>query len=367
MNGEQGTMGATRIHGEAEPLAHGGGASFLSDMDANQLRSTAQELAAHCAKFQGTSALTSIVQLVSTAALFMACCAAIFYGVAREWWPVLGLSPIAAGLMVRLFILQHDCGHGSFFRKRFANDLVGRAISVITLTPYDYWRQAHAIHHATSGNLDRRGIGDIDTLTVAEYRKLPLRKKLSYRAYRHPFVWLLLGAPYHFTIVQRIPFGQVLSFAKIWRSVLLLDLALILVYGALLLLLGWKTLLIGFLPISVMAAWIGGWLFFIQHQFEDAWWKKGEKWDFHSAAILGSSYYVMPRILQWFTGSIGIHHIHHLCNKIPNYRLQECLNASPMLQGMSRLTLGESIKCIRLALWDEKAGKLVGFGALKTA
>ena len=185
--------------------------------------------------------------------LFVLCWVLMWLSLGVSYWICFALTLPAAGLLVRLFLIQHDCGHGSFFRKRRANDLVGRAISVITLTPYDYWRQAHAIHHATSGNLDRRGIGDIDTLTVAEYRALPLRKKLSYRAYRHPFVWLLLGAPYHFTIVQRIPFGQVLSFAKIWRSVLLLDLALILVYGTLLLLLGWKTLLIGFLPISVMA------------------------------------------------------------------------------------------------------------------
>lgn len=366
MTGEKGKLGTTRVDGEAGTVAYGAHASSPSDLVGKDLKSTARALAAHCAKYQDASPFTSIMQLATTAALFMASCGVILYGVTQEWWPVLALTPIAAGLMVRLFILQHDCGHGSFFRTRRANDLVGRAISIITLTPYDYWRQAHAAHHATSGNLDRRGIGDIDTLTVSEYKALPLRKRLSYRAYRNPFIWLLIGAPYHFAISQRIPFGQVLSFSRIWLSVLSLDFAIVLVYGGLLLLLGWKTLIFGFVPILVMAAWIGGWLFFIQHQFEDTWWQKGEKWDFHAAAILGSSYYVMPPILQWFTGSIGIHHIHHLCNKIPNYRLQECLDASPLLQGMSRLRLAESLKCVRLALWDEKAGKLVGFGALKT-
>ena len=357
MTGEMGTADAR--------LDDTGAASPTGD-NTGDISSVARELAAHCAKYQGANALTSVVQLATTSALFLATCAAVMYGVSQEWWPALALTPIAAGLMVRLFILQHDCGHGSFFRSRLANDLVGWGLSIITLTPYEYWRQSHAMHHATSGNLERRGIGDIDTLTIAEYKALPLLKRLSYRAYRNPIILLVLGAPYHFSIAQRIPFGQVLSFSRIWRSVLSLNLAIFAVYGGLLFLVGWKTLLISHIPVLVMAAWIGGWLFFIQHQFENTSWQKGEDWDFHTSAILGSSYYVMPRVLQWFTGNIGIHHIHHLCNKIPNYRLQECLDASPKLQGMSRLTLTESLKCVRLALWDEDAGKLVGFGALKS-
>ena len=285
----------------------------------------------------------------------------MWLGLEHGFWPVLALSLPMGGLLVRFFIIQHDCGHGSFFRSRFANDMLGRAISLLTLTPYGNWRRAHAKHHATSGNLAKRGSGDIMTLTVREYRALSPVKRFFYRLYRNPFVLLFLGPPYLFIISYRVPFGAPVPFREAWPGVVMLNAGLVAFYGLLGPLVGWLNLLLILGPAVAIAAWAGGWLFFIQHQFEDTVWEKGEDWNFHSAAIRGSSYYVLPKILQWFTGNIGLHHIHHLNGKIPNYRLQECLDASPELKGMSRLTILESLKCVRLALWDEDGRKLVSF------
>ncbi|MAE51003.1 MAG: fatty acid desaturase [Micavibrio sp.] len=286
------------------------------------------------------------------------------------YWIVAILILPAAGLLVRLFVLQHDCGHGSLFPSRRANNLTGRLLSVLTFTPYDCWRKAHNLHHACSGHLDRRGVGGVDTLTVREYRALSSANKLAYRLYRNPFVMILFGAPYNSLIGQRffankgLPFNESyrsLPFKKVWKSVLSLNLALVLFYGTLGMLFGFKPLLVIVLPVVIIASWIGGWLFFIQHQFEEAYWEKNENWNFHDAAVLGSSHYVLPPLLQWFTGNIGLHHIHHLCAKIPNYRLQECLEGSPVLQEMNRLNLGESLECACLALWDEDRRKMIAF------
>jgi len=328
---------------------------------------TARRLARHCDAYKGADPGRSIVQLIVTAVPFFVLTTILFVAVASEFWPALVLTVPAGVFLVRLFIIQHDCGHGSYFRTRRANDTLGRLLSVLTLTPYTFWKKAHAMHHATSGNLDKRGFGDIDTLTVAEYGALSPFKRLIYRIYRHPLVLFVFGMPYHFIIGQRIPFWMPFAFAKVWRSVLLSDLALVVVYGGLIALLGLQTVLIVVLPTVIVAAWIGGWMFFIQHQFSDTHWASDADWNFHSAAILGSSYYVLPGMLQWLTGYIGIHHIHHLCGTIPFYRLKDCLDSSPELQGMSRLTFRESLRSVRLALWDEGSHKLIGFGDLKLA
>lgn len=207
----------------------------------------------------------------------------------------------------------------------------------------------------------------MDTFTVEEYKALPKLKRLKYRTLRHPAVFLLFGAPLFLLLNHRSPFGQSLPARDIWKSIMGLNLAIILVYGGIGLLIGFKTLAMLYLPVLCFTAWIGGWLFFVQHQFENTYWERKEEWRFQDAAVLGSSYYALPPIVQWFTGNIGLHHIHHLCGKIPNYRLQECLEASPELQKINRLTFWESLKCARLALWDEDNQKLVGFSALKTA
>lgn len=286
------------------------------------------------------------------------------------------LAPLAAGMLVRLFIIQHDCGHGSFFSSKRANEWTGRAISLFTFTPYSFWRTAHNMHHAGSGDLGRRGIGSIDTLTVKEYQALPTRKRLAYRLYRNPFFLLGLAVPFNTFIGQRIPTLQSASFLEEYpcvpddvarRSIHGLNIALVVFYGLAALTLGWAPLVALYLPVVVLTSWAGGWLFFIQHQFEDAHWKRGAEWNFSEAAVMGSSHYVLPRLLHWFTGNIGLHHIHHLCSLIPNYKLQQCLKDSPELQGMNRLTLRESLRCTRWALWDEELSKMIAFRDLKFA
>lgn len=324
-------------------------------------RQLARHLARHCALYKGADFRRSLIQILTTFLPFLALAAIIWLGLEHGFWPVLALTLPMGGLLVRFFIIQHDCGHGSFFRSRFANDMLGRAISLLTLTPYGNWRRAHAKHHATSGNLAKRGSGDITTLTVREYQALSPARRFVYRLYRNPFVLLFLGPPYLFILSYRVPFGAPVPFREAWPGVVMLNAALVALYGLLGLAFGWVNLLLILGPVILIGSWAGVWLFFIQHQFEETVWEDGANWNFHIAALRGSSYYVLPKILQWFTGNIGLHHIHHLNGKIPNYRLQECLDASPQLKGMSRLTILESLKCVRLALWDEDGRKLVSF------
>jgi omega-6 fatty acid desaturase (delta-12 desaturase) len=308
----------------------------------------------------------ALLQLVTTVLPFVGLSALLLWSASQGSWPVLlfvlpALALLAGGLLVRLFIIQHDCGHGSFFSSRAANTWVGRALSVLTLTPYGYWRRAHSLHHASAGDLSRRGIGDVDTLTVREYRVLSAWGRLKYRIYRNPAVLHVLGPPLYFVLFQRSPFGQALPAREAWRSIMGLNAALLVLYGALVAILGIGPVALALLPVACVASWVGGWLFFVQHQFEQTRWDEGKEWDFQLGALGGSSYYVLPRILQWFTGSVGLHHIHHLNSRIPNYRLQACLDGDEVLARISRLTLRESFSCIGLALWDEERRKLVSF------
>jgi omega-6 fatty acid desaturase (delta-12 desaturase) len=308
----------------------------------------------------------ALVQLATTFPPFVALTALLLWGASQGNWLVLLVSVpvlalLAGGLLVRLFIIQHDCGHGSFFSSRAANTWVGRALSVLTLTPYGCWRRSHALHHASAGDLSRRGIGDVDTLTVKEYRALSAWGHLRYRIYRNPAVLHLLGPPLYFVLFQRSPFGQALRARETWRSIMGLNAALLVIYGALIAGLGISPVALALLPVACVASWVGGWLFFVQHQFEHTRWDKGDEWDFQLGALGGSSYYVLPRILQWFTGSVGLHHIHHLNSRIPNYRLQGCLEGDQDLAWISRLTLRDSLSCIGLALWDEDRRELVSF------
>ena len=310
----------------------------------------------------GADTRRSIFQLVTTATPFLALLAIMGWASNGYFWLTLLLAIPAAGLLVRLFIIQHDCGHSSFFRSRAANDLVGRALSLLTLTPYDSWKRSHAAHHASTGNLDRRGRGDVETMTVAEYQASSPLRKLAYRLFRNPLVMVMLGAPINFILLQRFPNSHELRNRRSLQSVLLLDLALLLGFGLLSYLFGTLTVLGTYLPVMIMASWAGNWLFYVQHQFEDAHWERDGDWNFHEAAVVGSSYFKLPPVLQWFSGNIGLHHVHHLCSRVPNYRLQACLAAAPELAGIAKvITLRESLRCWRLALWDEQRGRLVGF------
>jgi acyl-lipid omega-6 desaturase (Delta-12 desaturase) len=317
-------------------------------------------------KAYGADAKRSILQLVTTAIPFMTLLMVMVAVSPGRYWLTLLLAIPAAGLLVRLFIIQHDCGHGSFFKSRAANDFLGRALSVLTLTPYGSWSQGHAAHHASTGNLDRRGRGDVDTWTVAEYRASAPLKKLLYRLYRNPLVMVGLGAPINFIVLQRLPVGHGFHDPDSRRSILSLDLALLLAFGLSCAMFGVVRVLGSYLPLMIVASWVGNWLFYVQHQFDRTHWERDGDWNFHVAALSGSSYFKLPPILRWFSGNIGLHHVHHLCSRVPNYRLQACLEAAPELDRVAKLvTLRESLGCWRLALWDESRRLMVGFAELK--
>ena len=323
----------------------------------------ALDVARHCAAYREPVVRSAAIQLANTLVPYLILCVVMTVAAANaKWWIVALLTVPAGGLLVRLFIIQHDCGHGSFLPSRAANDGIGRGLSLLTLTPYDSWKRGHALHHASTGDLSRRGTGDVETLTVREYLALPRLGRLRYRLYRNPFLLIGLGSPLNFLLLQRMPFGVGLPWRTAWRDVVVLDLCLAVLVGAMALATGSLLLVLGALvPTVCVAAWIGGWLFYVQHQYEDTIWEGGDEWDFHAAALGGSSYYVLPAVLQWFTGNVGLHHVHHLNSRIPNYRLQECLDGHEVLGRVGRLTLLESLQCLHLALWDEDARKLVGF------
>ena len=308
-----------------------------------------------------------IFQLVTTAIPFAVLLVIMAAAAADHYWLTLLLAAPAGGLLVRLFIIQHDCGHGSFFASRTANDSLGRTLSVFTLTPYASWSRGHAAHHATAGNLDRRGRGDVDTWTVSEYLAASPAAKVGYRLLRHPLTLVGLGAPLNFIVLQRFPRGQTFRDPVSRRSILWLDLALLLVFGAACMTFGVFPVIGTYLPVIIIASWIGNWLFFVQHQFEGTSWERDDVWSFHAAALSGSSYFKLPPVLQWFSGNIGLHHVHHLSSRVPNYHLQACLNAAPELQGVARvITLRESLGCWRLALWDERRRLLVSFREVRS-
>ncbi len=277
------------------------------------------------------------------------------------FWLSFALAPLAAGLLIRTFMIQHDCGHGSFLPSKLANDWMGRAIGVLTFTPYDYWRRSHAIHHATSGNLDRRGIGDIKTLTVREYFARSARGRLLYRLYRHPLVMFGIGPAYTFLIESRLPFGFMRKGAMPWLSTMSTNAGILIAAGLLIWGVGLMPFLAVHLPVMLLAATAGVWLFYVQHQFEATTWDWTADWRQPDAALTGSSFYDLPEPLRWFSANIGVHQVHHLSSGIPFYRLREVLRDHPELGEVGRLTLWSSLRCVRLALWDEDKRRLVSF------
>jgi omega-6 fatty acid desaturase (delta-12 desaturase) len=266
---------------------------------------------------------------------------------------------------MRLFMIQHDCGHVDFFRSRRSNDWLGRIIGILTLTPYDYWRRTHAAHHATSGNLDRRGMGDVTTLTVQEFRRLSWLGQLRYRLHRHPAVMFGIGPVYLFFLQNRIPGGLVRAGREPWLSAMATNAGIVVLAGGLIWLVGVQQALLLYVPVAVLAASVGVWLFYVQHRFEATFWARAADWDAREAALHGSSYYDLPPILSWMTANIGVHHVHHLSSRIPYYRLPEVLRDHPELKSTGRLTVGESFRCVPLVLWDEEKQRMVSFRELR--
>ena len=302
----------------------------------------------------------SFMELAITVMPLFLLWAAMWAALPHAYWLSLLLALPTAGFLVRLFMIQHDCGHGAFFRTRRLNDWVGRGIGVLTLTPYGFWRRSHNMHHAGSGNLARRGIGDILTLTVNEYAALSRWRRFRYRLYRHPAVMFAIGPAFLFLLQQRLPIGAMREKSE-WSSTMTTNLAIAVVTGLFVWLIGLVPFLLLQLPVILLAAAIGVWLFYVQHQFEETFWAKDVDWSQPEAALHGSSYYDLPRVLRWFTANIGIHHIHHLSSRIPYYRLPKVLRDHPELADIGRLSLGESIRCVRLVLWDEAHRKLISF------
>ncbi len=275
----------------------------------------------------------------------------------------IAIGVLAGGMLVRIFIIFHDCGHGSFLPSRRANDLVGVITGIMTFTPYYHWRHSHAVHHSSAGDLDRRGTGDVWTLTVDEYLGLPPIEQLWYRLYRHPLTLLIFGPLVQFLLLHR--FAERDYKARERRSVVITNLGLLAITIIMSALIGFQNYVLVQLPILMVAATAGVWLFYVQHQFEDVYWERHDNWDYVAAALQGSSFYKLPKVLQWFSGNIGFHHIHHLSPRIPNYKLEECYNATPDFQEVKPLTLLTSLKSLTFRLWDEENQRLIGFGELQ--
>lgn len=315
------------------------------------------------AAYQRPSAWKAVREIVLSLAPLAAICAAGWIAATHgQAWLALLLAIPAAGFLVRLFMVQHDCGHHAFFANAALNDWVGRAVGVLTLTPYDCWRREHAVHHATSGDLDRRGAGAVETMTVAEYRAASPLRRFGYRLYRNPLVLFAFGPAFVFFLQQRLPVGLMKQGWRPWVSAMGTNAG---IAGALALAVwlgGWKPVLLFHLPALALAASIGVWLFYVQHQFEQTYWARRGKWEITEAALHGSSHYDLPAPLRWLTGNIGVHHVHHVSSRIPFYRLRSVLKDHPELNDVSRLGLRESFGCVGLSLWDEASERLISFG-----
>jgi omega-6 fatty acid desaturase (delta-12 desaturase) len=306
----------------------------------------------------------SIWQIANTLIPYFALWYAMYLSLSVSYALTLALSVVQAGFMIRTFIIMHDCGHGSFFKSQRANHIVGTICGILTNAPYHQWTREHAIHHATSGDLNRRGTGDVNTLTVKEYLALSKLGKLKYRLYRNPLITFGIGPHYIFLFWSR--FVGPHSGARERNNVYLTNVALYSLWGAAIWAVGLQAFLLIWAPVIILGGGLGVWLFYVQHQYENTYWRRGKDWDYATAALQGSSYFSMPRLMHWLTGNIGFHHIHHLCPKIPNYKLRACHEANPLFQQSPMITWASSFKCASLKLWDEDQQRLVGFKHLKT-
>lgn len=313
------------------------------------------------AKYEKPDRSRAIVQIVDTLVPYLALWALMIVTIrlGLPYGATLALTVVAAAFAVRLFIIFHDCCHGSFLASRRANSVLGYVTGILTFTPYEAWQQPHAVHHATVADLDRRGVGDIWTMTVDEYRAAPWRTRFAYRTLRNPLILFLLGPPALFVVYQRFPRGG--SGKRERRSIWVTNLALVAVVGAAVATIGLRTYLLIQVPIIALAGMAGTWLFYVQHQFDGVYWARHRDWDAYRASIEGSSYYKLPKVLQWVTGNIGLHHVHHLRPRIPNYNLQRAYDEVLATHLTRPLTLRGSLKSLRLHLWDEANHALVGF------
>ena len=316
------------------------------------------------ARYQKPSVGRGVWQIVNTIVPYLALWYLMYLSLSVSWWLAVPLAVVAGAFLVRTFIIFHDCGHGSFFKSDVANHTLGAITGVLTFTPFYHWRWEHAIHHSSSGDLDRRGTGDVWTLTVQEYLEASRWKKFAYRLARNPIMLFVLAPIFLFVVKQRFPSLKAPTRER--YSVYWTNLGLGTIAAGLIWLFGLKAYLILQLIILMVAVSTGVWQFYVQHQFEDVYWERGEDWDYASAALQGSSFYKLPKVLQWFSGNIGYHHIHHLSPRIPNYHLEKCHKAEPLFQTVKPITLLKSFKSFTFRLFDEQKRKLVGYRHLRT-
>ena len=315
------------------------------------------------ALYQKPSTWRALWQIIDSLVPYVLLWCLMYWSLSVSWWITLPLAVLASGFLIRIFIIFHDCGHGSFFKSQLANDTVGFIAGVITFTPYYHWRWEHAVHHAGSGDLDKRGTGDIWTMTVQEYLESSRWKRFAYRLARNPIVLFVIAPIFLFLIRQRFPSPGASKRER--ESVQWMNLAILGMVAGLIWTFGFKSYLLIQLTITGVGGAIGIWMFYVQHQFEGVYWERGEDWDYTAAALQGSSFYKLPKILQWFSGNIGFHHIHHLSPRIPNYNLERCHKADPLFQNVPSVTLLSSLKALTFRLWDEPLRQLVGYGRLR--
>jgi omega-6 fatty acid desaturase (delta-12 desaturase) len=316
------------------------------------------------ARYQQPALRRALWQITNTLVPYAALWYLMYISLEVSYWLTGALTLLAGGFLIRTFIIFHDCGHGSFFESRKANDILGSITGVLSFTPYYHWRWEHALHHSSAGDLDRRGTGDVWTLTVREYLEASRWKRVAYRLARNPLILFVLAPVFLFLVKQR--FSSKKAGRRQRASVYWTNLAVLAMGTCLSCLFGLETYLALQLGVLLVAGVAGVWLFYVQHQFEGVYWERRHEWDYVTAALQGSSFYKLPRVLQWFSGNIGFHHIHHLSPRIPNYNLEKCHRAEPLFQTVKPMTLFASFKALTFRLWDEQRRKLVGFRDVKT-
>ncbi|MBS4209966.1 fatty acid desaturase [Bacillus sp. FJAT-50079] len=329
----------------------------MSKKDPKQLRK-------QMAPYEKSNTKNSVRQVINTLVPFFALWFLAYQSLSVSYFLTLALTIIAAGFLVRIFIIFHDCCHGSFFKNRRANRILGTITGVLTLCPFEQWRRSHSIHHATSSNLNKRGTGDVWVMTVDEYVAASPLQRLGYRLYRNPFVMFVLGPIYIFLILYRFNGKNARSKERI--NTYITNASIVAIAGLLCWAIGWQAFLLIQGPIFLISGSLGIWLFYVQHQFEDSYYESQEEWDYVKAALEGSSYYKLPKVLQWLTGNIGFHHVHHLSPRIPNYYLEEVHNQYKPLQEAQTITISTSLRSLKFRLWDEESKKFIGFKDLKT-
>jgi len=326
-------------------------------------QSKAAQLKKEVAPYEKTDVRKSVLQLANTLVPLFALWYLAYASLSVSYWLTLAFAFVAAGFVIRTFIIFHDCCHGSFFKNRLANDIVGTITGILTVVPYRQWKHSHSVHHATSGNLDKRGVGDIWVMTVKEYLEASPWRRLQYRLYRNPLVMFGIGPTYTFLIEYR--FNRRGARLSERLNTYLTNASIAALYAVLCWAIGWEAFLLVQGPIFLVSGLIGVWLFYVQHQFEDSYFEPEHEWSYVKAAVEGSSYYKLPKPLQWITGNIGFHHVHHLAPKVPNYLLEEAHRSTPPLQQATTIDLRGSLQSLKFRLWDEEQKKFISFRDLR--